>query len=240
MTRLPLMLMLIFLGAGASAYAQKEIQPGKHQQPAAVQLENVHIKAQSVESFFSKFSFTHNVPVGLEIASNDNEFIIHDLELDKATVADLLNQFVKAYNQYTWQTVDGVINVFPKESYRDLAMAELLKTRIAIFKIGENTSCFRFVDSLLATPEVKNQLAASGISQSGLNFSGGYFPQLGRSFTLDVSDMTLRSILNKVAKESPLARMWVAKKYGTRQEFFIHLQAVHPDSPPEADFKVTP
>src|SRR5687767_8094111 len=123
-----------------------------------------------------------------------------DLELDKGTVADLLHQFVKAYNQYTWQTVDGVINVFPKESYRDLAMAELLKTRIASFNIGENTSCFRFVDSLLATPEVKNQLAASGISQSGLNFSGGYFPQLGRSFTLDVSDMTLRSILNKVGK----------------------------------------
>src|SRR5688572_14913412 len=120
MTRLPLMLMLIFLGAGASAYAQREIQPGKHQQPAAVQLENVHIQAQSIESFFSRLSLSHNIPVGLEIASNDDEFTIYDLKLDKGTVADLLNQFVKAHNLYTWQTVEGVINVFPKDSYRDL------------------------------------------------------------------------------------------------------------------------
>ena len=203
-----------------------------------MQLENVHIQAQSIESFFSTLSLSHNVPVGLEIGSNDNEFSLYDVELKKGTVADLLNQFVKAHNQYTWETVDGVINVFPKENYRDLPIADLLKTQIANFKIEENTSCFRLIDSLLATPEVKKRLAASGITLSGLNFSGGYFPQLGRSFTLNVSDMTLRSILNKVAKESPLARMWVAKKYGTEQKFFIRLQAFSPDAPAGADFNV--
>ena len=229
--------MVMFL-AGTTVYAQNEVQPRKHEQPEAVQLENVHIQAQSVESFFSELSLSHNVPIGLEIASNDNPFITYDVEVKKGTVADLLNQFVKAHNLYTWQAVDGVINVFPKENYRELAMADLLKTQIASFKIEENTSCFRLVDSLLATPEVKKQMAATRIKQSGLNFSGGYFPQLGRSFTLDVSDMTLRSILNKVAKESPLARIWVAKKYGTNQEFFIHLQAFHPDALPGVKFDI--
>ena len=239
MVRKLAIIILLLISAG-SAYAQPESQRTKHEQPAAMQLENVHIQAQSIERFFSKFSLNYNVPVGLEIASNDDESIIYDVELKKGTVADLLNQFVKAHNLYTWQTVEGVINVFPKDSYRDLPMADLLKTRIASFKIAENTSCFRLVDSLLATPELENQMVASDISQSGLNFSGGYFPQLGRSFTLDVSDMTLRSILNKVAKESPLARMWAAKKYGTRQEFFIRLKAVHPDAPPGAHFNDIP
>ena len=237
MKRPRLTLILMFL-AGATAYAQNEAQPRKHEQPDAVQLENVHIQAQSVASFFSELSLSHNVPIGLEIATNDSEFMVYDMELKKGTVAELLNQFVRAHNLYTWQTVDGVINIFPKDNYRDLAIADLLKTQIASFKIEQNTSCFRLVDSLLATPEVKKQMAASGIKQSGLNFSGGYFPQLGRTFTLDVSDMTLRSILNKVAKESPLARIWVAKKYGTRQEFFIRLAAFHPDAPPGVKFDI--
>jgi hypothetical protein len=240
MAKLLVTLMLFIIGAGTNAYAQQKVQRDKHGQPAAVQLENVHIQAQSIAYFFSRFSLSHNIPVGLEIASNDNEFIVYDLELKKGTVADLLNQFVKAHNQYTWQTVDGVINVFPKDSYRDLAISDLLNTHVVSFRIAENTSCFAFVDSLLATAEVKKQLVESGISQSGLNFSGGYFPQLGPSFTFNVSNMTVKSILNKVAKESPLARMWVTKKYGAEQKFFISLQAFHADAVPAPDFKVTP
>jgi len=238
MARILAIMMLLLVGAGTSAFVQQDGPGSKHEQPAARQLENVHIQAQSIESFFSELSLSHNVPVGLEIATNDNEFINYDVELKKGTVADLLNQFVEAHNLYTWQTDEGVINIFPKDSYRDLAIAELLDTQIASFKIGENTSCFRLVDSLLATPQVKKQMAASGIKQSGLNFSGGYFPQLGRAFTLDVSDRTLRSILNKVVKESPLARTWVAKKYGTRQEFFIRLHAFHSDALPGVKFDI--
>ena len=240
MSNLPVIIMLIFVGANSSAYAQKMVQPRTHKQPAPTQLENFHIQAQSIESFFSRLSLSNNIPVGLEIASNDNEFIVYDLELKRGTVADFLNRFVKAHNQYTWETVDGVINVFPKDSYRDLTIAELLNTPIGSFSIGENTSCFALIDALLATPEVKKYLAASGISQRGLNFSGGYFPQLGRSFTFNDSNMTVKSILNKVAKESPLARMWVTKKYGAEQKFFISLQAFHADAVPAPDFKVTP
>src|SRR5687768_14734774 len=128
MTRLRVTLMLMFL-AGSTVHAQNEGHPRKHEQPDAVQLENVHIQAQSVASFFSELSLSHNVPIGLEIASNDSEFMVYDMELKKGTVADLLNQFVKAHNLYTWQTVDGVINIFPKDNYRDLAIADLLTTR---------------------------------------------------------------------------------------------------------------
>ena len=237
MTILRVTLMLMFL-AGATVHAQNEVQPRRHERPEAVQLENVHIRAQTVASFFSDLSLSYDVPIGLEIAANDSEFMVYDVEFKKGTVADLLNQFVKEHNLYTWQTVDGVINIFPKDNYRDLPIADLLKTRIASFKIEENTSCFRLVDSLLSTPEVQKQMAASGIEQSGLNFSGGYFPQLGRSFTLEVSDMTVRSILNKVVKDSPLARIWAAKKYGTRQEFFIRVNAHHPDAPPGIKFDI--
>jgi hypothetical protein len=223
--------MAICLSAATSLYAQKPTQTIKSENLAALQLENVDIEAQGIESFFSDLSLEYGIPIGLEIASNDNHFEEFDIELKKGTLADFLNKFVKAYNLYTWDITDGVINIFPKDGYRDLAIGELLKTKVANYKVKENTNCWKAVDLLLATPEIRSELEASGIAQSGLNFSGSYIPHLGREFTLDVSNMTVKSILNKMAKDSSLARIWVVKKYGYEQTFFIRFHALHPDAP---------
>jgi hypothetical protein len=212
-------------------HGQKPPETRKHENVSALPLENVHIEAQSIESFFSNFSLQHDIPIGLEIASNDNPFAIYDIEFQSGTVADFLNQFTKAYNLYAWDIRDGVINIFPKDGYRDLVLDSLLNTQVANFRIESNTSCSKAIDLLLATVEVKRNLQTSGITQTGLNFSGTSLPQLGREFTLDTSNATVKSILNKVAKDSPLARMWVGKKYGYEQRFFIRFHAVHEDSP---------
>ena len=225
-----LLILTVIVSGSVGGYAQRPGEPNKFEQPHAVRLEKVRIRAQSIERFFSKLSLSYDIPVGLEVAANDDEFATYDVEVKNGSVEDLLNQFVKAHNQYTWATVDGVINVFPKDGYRDAAINELLTTEIPSFKIGKNTSCFKLVDLLLATSEVKSKLEAIGLTQSGLNFSGGYFPQLGPRFTLEVTNMSVRSILNKVAKDSPLARMWATKKYGPESTFFIRLQAYHSDT----------
>ena len=206
-------------------------QTTKHENLAALQLENVHIEAQGIESFFSNLSLEYGIPIGLEIGSNDNHFEEYDIELKKGTLADFLNKFVRAYNLYAWNITDGVISIFPKDGYRDLVIGELLKTRVTNYKVKENTNCWKAIDLLLATPEIRSKLKASGIAQSGLNFSGSYIPHLGREFTLDVSNMTVKSILNKIAKDSSLARIWVIKKYGYEQTFFIRFHALHPDAP---------
>jgi len=220
-------IMMTFFYAATTLHAQKPTETRKRENLSSLPLENVHIEAQGIELFFSDLSLDHDIPVGLEIASNDDAFARYDIEFKKGTVADFLNQFTKAYNLYSWDIKDGVINIFPKAGYRDLVLDSLLNTQIANFRIGANTSCWKAVDLLLATVEVKRNLQASGMTQSGLNFSGGYFPQLGREFTLDVSDMTVKSILNKMAKDSPLARMWAGKKYGYEQTFFIRFHALH-------------
>lgn len=224
-------ILMIFLCAATTLHAQKPAETRKHKDVSALPLENVHINGQSIESFFSNLSLHHDIPIGLEIASNDDPFALYDLDFKKGTVADFLNTFIKAYSLYAWDIRDGVINIFPKDGYRDLVLDNVLNTRVANFRIEANTSCWKAVDSLLNTAEVKRKLQVSGITQSGLNFSGAYFPQLGSEFTLDVSDMTVKSILNKVAKDSPLARMWVSKKYGYEPIFFIRFHALHAGSP---------
>ena len=67
LTILPMVLVLVGVGV-TTVHAQSEVLPRNHEQPDAVQLENVHIQAQSVELFFSELSLSHNVPIGLEIA----------------------------------------------------------------------------------------------------------------------------------------------------------------------------
>ena len=228
---LSITIVMIFFCAATTLQAQKPPETRKHENVSALPLESVHIEAQSIEALFSDLSLQHDILIGLEIASNDDPFARYDIEFKRGTIADFLNQFTKAYNLYAWDVKDGVINIFPKDGYRDLVLDSLLNTQIANFRIEANTSCWKAVDLLLATAEVKHNLQASGITQGGLNFTGVYFPQLGREFTLDVSDMTVKSILNKVVKDSPLTRIWVSKKYGYEQTFFIRLYALHEGSP---------
>ncbi|HET9712421.1 MAG TPA: hypothetical protein VFP64_11085, partial [Pyrinomonadaceae bacterium] len=159
MSRIQLVLsswvVIILFCAATTLQAQKSPETRNHEKASALPLENVHIEAQSIESFFSDLSLQHDIPIGLEIASNDDPFAIYNVEFQRGTVADFLNQFTKTYNLYAWDIRDGVINIFPKEGYRDLLLDSLLNTKIANFRIEANTSCWKAVDLLLATVEVK-------------------------------------------------------------------------------------
>lgn len=73
-------------------------------------------------------------------------------------------------------------------------------------------------------------LATYGTSYRERNFRGGYIPQVGQNFALDVSNMTLRSTLNKVIKESPAARFWLVTR-NSDQTFFLSVGARFEDSP---------
>ena len=100
-----------------------------------------------------------------------------------------------------------------------------MRVQISKLSVKENSSCWKLVDSLTSTVEVQDVLKTYRMTRSGLNFSGGYFPQLGRQFKLDVTDMTLKTILNRVIKESPVAKIWVIKQYSSDRTFVIWLNA---------------
>jgi hypothetical protein len=83
------------------------------------------------------------------------------------------------------------------------------------------------------TVEIQDVLKSYGMTPSGLNFSGGYFPQIGRRVTFDVSDMTLKEILNKVIKESTIAKIWLIKKNRSDQTVLISVNSRNEDFPPK-------
>lgn len=194
-------------------------------------LENVRIEAQGIGRLLSELSLSYNMPLGLEIALKDDEAATYQIDFKKGTLSDLLTQFVAQHDQYSWEIKDGVINVFPKDSDRDPLFGELLETKIRSFSVKQETNCWTLAQSLVATPEIKEVLEMKGATYRSRGFSGSYIPQLGRNFRLDVSNMTLKSILNKVAKESPTAKFWLLTRNSNDQTLSISFNARQEDSP---------
>ena len=165
------------------------------------------------------------------VAVTQNDLGTRSLEnFKKGSLSDLLNEFVAKHDQYTWEIRDGAVNIFPKDKYRDALFRDLLATQIGSFAVKKKTSCLELAKSLAATSEVKKVLAIYGTSYRERSFSGGYFPQVGQNFALDVSNMTLRSTLNKVIKESPAARFWLVTR-NSDQTVFLSVGARFEDSP---------
>lgn len=230
MSRFVVCILTLSLAATTVSYAPGRAVAAKQDDLAARHLEDIQLEAQSMGSLLEQFSLAYDIPVGFEAASIDDERARYHLDFKKGSLSDLLNEFVARHDQYAWEIRDGVVNIFPKDDYRDALSRELLATQIDRFAVKKKTSCLDLAKSLAATPEVRKVLAAYGTSYRERNFSGSYIPQVGRNFALDVSNMTLKSTLNKVIKESPAARFWLVTR-NSDQTFFLSVGARFEDSP---------
>jgi hypothetical protein len=141
--------------------------------------------------------------------------------------------FTDRHDRYAWEIKSGVVNVFPKDGYRDGLLRDLLGTEILRFRVSKDTSCWSLAKDLTSTPEIKKVLEDNGTSYRTRNFTGAYFPQVGRDFDLSVSNVTLKAILNNVIKESPTAKFWLITRNSYDQTVFLGLNARHEDLTPK-------
>jgi len=176
---------------------------------AQMPIENVMLEEEGIVQLLSRFSFVYNIPVGLEVARGDDQSSIYRIEFKKGTLSDLFTQFVTEHKEYSWKIEDGVITVFPKEDYRDPILRELLKTKIRSFSVPEKTTTMMFGEKLLSSPEIERILDLYGLTYDTGYIGGFYIQQLGQQYSFHASNAELRSILNKVIKESPVGQNWV-------------------------------
>ena len=193
------------------------------------QLENVHINTQGITSFFAELSRKYEIPIGLETATNEYEHHRYSIDFKKGTLAELLTQFVNQNSLYDWRVDDGVVNVFPKEGYRDLVSRELLATKIKKFSVKGNLSIWDLLGSLASQPESKQVLDANKATYNRRTPSGFYIPTVGRTFKLDVSGVTVKAILNNVVGNSATAKLWVIS-CSDEKTILIHLTSKHEDA----------
>jgi hypothetical protein len=231
MLRFAVCILIISLGAISVFDAPACAAAAGQDDLAARHLEAVQIEAQSIASLLQNFSLSYDIPVGFEAAFNEDELANYHLDFKKGSLSDLLNGFVSEHDRYSWKLKGGVVNIFPKQEYRDPLFKDLLATKISSFKVMSKTDCMSLAKSLTSTPEIREVLERHATTYRERNFSGAYFPQVGRDFTLDVSNMTLESTLNKVIRESPVARFWVVTRNSNDQTFFLSLGARFEGSP---------
>lgn len=225
---------LLLLGVNGLVAAQV---PGssepKTDQPltATMQLEDVRLRGD-VESLLAQLALQCDIPIGFERAMNDAAIRERRMDFKKITLDDLLMQVLAEYQQYSWEIRDGAVYVFPKEGYRDPIIERLLNVEIKSFSLGKTTLTYDVEAILLKTRELKEVVDDYGLNtRNGYILSGFYFPQLGRNFTLDASNTTVRTILNRIVKESPVAKFWSISRNSSSHTLTIDLDVNHEDAP---------
>jgi hypothetical protein len=187
--------------------AQSVDQGSRDRELATRVVKNVELEGQ-LWNLLTRLSLDYDIPLGLEVSSDEQLSNHYRVELSEGTVADLMSQIISQNEHYDWIIANGVVNVSPRDKYRNAFLAELLKVRVGSFALGKNTDCWKLQNDLVNTPEIKSVIDAHGM-HVGTNFSGAYIPQLGRDFSLKAFDTTLRALLNRIVRESPLARTWI-------------------------------
>ncbi len=188
---------------------------------ADLRVENVSVKRSNVLLALADIAANYNVPIGLEVSSDDDLLKERNIivRMKKGTLKQVLDSVVGQNPLYTWDIVDDVINVFPK-SDREPFLKALLETRIESLRIAERMDRFTFRESLTKTPEVRGTLTAFGIQSNNEIFSSSDIRPLGRGFSLDASNMTVKSILNRVIRDSE-TKFWIVNRDGEQKQYLL-------------------
>ena len=192
---------------------------------ATMQLEDVRLRGD-LATVLSQLAGQCDIPIGFERAMNDADIGERRMDFKKITLDDLLTQVVGRYNHYSWEIRDGAIYVFSKEGYRDPIIERLLNVEIRSFSLEKGTLTYDVEARLLKTREFKEVVDDYGLNtRNGYTLSGFYFPQLGRNFSLDASNTTVLTILNRIVKESPVAKFWSISRRSSSHMLLLDVDA---------------
>lgn len=192
---------------------------------AQLPLENVSLEKEGIAQLFTSLSFAYNIPVGLEVARGGDARSFYRIHFKKGTLSELFTQFVTEHEEYLWRIDNGVVHVFPKKDYRDPIVRQLLETKIRRFHVPEKTTTVTFGENLLSTPEINQIIKLYGMTYDTGYLGGFYIQQLGQRYSFHASNMQFRSILDKVVKESPVARSWIISNDGSFQRLSLRVNA---------------
>lgn len=134
------------------------------------------------------------------------------IKVAEGTVRDVLNRVVKADPRYTWMDRDNIVNVFPKDKRNPL-----LETMIRDFKVNR-VNREEALELLEQLPGVKAKLTQGKFRLRDLRSLPGEPISGLRRFSLNLHNVSVRTILNEITKASD-GSYWLFFVYGDRHEF---------------------
>jgi len=171
----------------------------------------LHIKQGTFLYALSTLCVDYSIPIGFEPALGNKAQYHLNVDLENATLEDVLNEIVGQETGYRWELRDGVINIAPVTSKDDF-VEKLLNTEIRRFDQPKKLGKFQIRDAIVELPEVVALLKANGITASHYGY---YYSPLhtNEGIDLSISGTDVRGVLNKVIRETE-HNMWMVSRSG--------------------------
>lgn len=186
----------------------------------------LHQNNLTLTAALSNLTVQSRVPIGYEANigfsqsdpradSNQYKLTVHF----KGKLKDLLDLITKQYPDYKWEVRDEVINFIPVNK-RDNFIEKFLNTRIDNFTAKPESNFIEIRRSIFALPEIKSLLDTEQVyPRHGDLYSRGLTQPRGKE--LKVSDMTVRSMLNKSIKENWNNFWFVERNADNRKSIYL-------------------
>ena len=180
------------------------------------------MQADNIGLLLSRFSDRFDIPIGFEVATDDDLSITRSITIDTkdSTVQEVLNSVVSQNPIYTWELRDDVINVFPRERNRDVLLKEVLETRLQEISFDKQTTRFSLRQALCENAAVMKILNLHNVRPANETFTSRDFGKLGRDFAFAASNVSVAAVLNGVIRDSQ-TKYWVIMRYGDKKQYLV-------------------
>jgi hypothetical protein len=182
----------------------------------AKRIDRFAVQSGRLQSVLLALSNSHNVPVGIEVARNRlNTPHPVGFEFEDKTVGEILDSIFMHYPDYQWEVIDDVINVYPKAERE-----EILNVNIRSFSFTDQ-SVYRLRVSLTEIPEIAAKAKSMDLEFMTIALTHLDFGGLDKDFSIEMRDVSFRTLLNRIAIKRSQKPSWVVARVGETHEFIV-------------------
>lgn len=213
---------IVIVLVGTYAFTLRSFAQDKRREILYLPVRNVHLRAANIGLILSRLSDQHNIPIGFEVATDDDLSITRSITIDikEGTVEEVLNAIVNQNQIYVWEIRDDVVNVFPRERNRDGLLKEILETRLERISIDKHTSRFNLRQKLCESAAVTKILSHHNVIPDNETFTSRDFGKVGRDFSFVAENISVVTIMNNVIRSSQ-TKYWIIMRYGDKKQYLV-------------------
>jgi hypothetical protein len=173
-------------------------------------LPQTELSGLGVEGFLADLAEKYQIPIGIECVrfAEGEAAYRRTILLPPGTLSSLLNKIISEDVRYTWEETNGMIQVHPRENRE-----ELLNVLIHNISIEGVMSEPAEKEAIFGSPEVKSKMKELGIKFFNRLPYSTIFPRKGHPVSIHLRDVTLRTVLNEIAKNGE-AHCWLIDRWG--------------------------
>jgi len=207
------LLLAVFASTFYPLPSQSMIQSSE--QPLSRKVNSFQLADSSLSIALQRLAKTSHLLVGFDsLPETDTQpASTFSVNVQDGTVREVLDALTNSDPRYIWTTSGQMIDVHPAKG-RDT----LSQIVIRHFKVDLVTRD-QALEALVRSPEIQAELRQKRIKRREFNsFPGDLAAENLPRFSLDLRDLTMREILNAIAKASD-STFWVLVKYGDQNQY---------------------